>query len=188
MPSAPLEIIAAVDDALGIGRDGALPWSLPADLAMFRRLTTQSHAEKRPRNAVVMGRRTWASIPLRFRPLPGRVNVLLSRTPARWTSLTASFSAEDVFIAGSLDEACQRLPDPHRIFIIGGAELYAEAAQHPLTQQLHLTRVEGAFCCDVRFPFDPTHHPERWSLQSRSAQHEDPKSHIKFHFERWSRP
>ncbi len=68
--------IVAATPAGGIGKDGTLPWALPADLKRFARVTSDAPAGAR--NAVVMGRKTWASIPEKFRPLKGRLNVVLS--------------------------------------------------------------------------------------------------------------
>ncbi|MDE2222506.1 MAG: dihydrofolate reductase, partial [Candidatus Omnitrophica bacterium] len=68
-------IVVAFDSTYGIGKDGRLPWRLAADLKRFKEITMEDGAA-RP-NAVIMGRKTWESIPDRFRPLPGRVNVIL---------------------------------------------------------------------------------------------------------------
>ncbi|MBI4941281.1 MAG: dihydrofolate reductase [Actinobacteria bacterium] len=89
-----------------IGVAGTLPWHLPEDLKHFSRLTTGS--------VVVMGRRTWESLPPRFRPLPGRTNVVLTRSPG--------YDAPGAEVVGSVDEALARHPEP---WVIGGAEVYA---------------------------------------------------------------
>ena len=72
--------VVAATPSGGIGKDGTLPWSLPSDLKHFARVTSDvpAGAPAGPRNAVVMGRKTWASIPEKFRPLKGRLNVVLS--------------------------------------------------------------------------------------------------------------
>ena len=72
-------VVAATKDEMGIGLDGALPWRLPKDMAYFKSITSQVD-EPGARNAVVMGRKTWESIPAKFRPLPGRLNVVLSKS------------------------------------------------------------------------------------------------------------
>src|SRR3989338_11120601 len=77
---APFNIIVAVDAKNGIGKKGGLPWSLPADLKHFKKITFNTTDESKM-NAVVMGRKTWDSIPAKFRPLPGRLNVVLTRDP-----------------------------------------------------------------------------------------------------------
>ena len=73
------QVVVAATKTWGIGAGGALPWRLPGDLRHFRELTART-ADPGKLNAVVMGRRTWDSLPPKFRPLPGRVNVVLSRS------------------------------------------------------------------------------------------------------------
>ena len=94
-----------------IGADGGLPWHLPEDLALFRRLTTGS--------TVVMGRRTWESLPERFRPLPGRRNVVLTSDPA--------WSAEGADRCGSVTEV---LGAHESVWVIGGGAVYAAFLPH----------------------------------------------------------
>ena len=74
-------VVAATRDEMGIGLDGALPWRLPKDMAYFKAVTSRVD-EPGARNAVIMGRKTWESIPAKFRPLPGRLNVVLSASGA----------------------------------------------------------------------------------------------------------
>ena len=92
-----------------IGRDGALPWHLPEDLAHFRALTRGA--------TVVMGRATWESLPERFRPLPGRRNVVLSRRPG--------YGAAGADVRDSLGAALADVDGP--VWVIGGAQVYAQA-------------------------------------------------------------
>lgn len=94
-----------------IGKDGTIPWRVPEDMAHFREVTGTSR--------VVMGRRTWDSLPARFRPLPGRTNIVLSRD--------ASWSAEGAARAATMDEA---LLGGHDTWIIGGADIYRLALPH----------------------------------------------------------
>ena len=78
-------LVVAASQQLGIGLAGQLPWRLPGDMAAFKRITTTTAAtaaRSGTTNAVVMGRKTWDSIPAKFRPLPGRTNVVLTRNPA----------------------------------------------------------------------------------------------------------
>lgn len=75
-------VVAATKDSFGIGKDGTMPWKLPGDMAYFKALTSQTRDSKK-QNAVIMGRKTWDSIPAKFRPLPGRINVILSRSMAK---------------------------------------------------------------------------------------------------------
>jgi dihydrofolate reductase len=94
-----------------IGAGGGLPWHLPEDLALFRRLTTGS--------TVLMGRRTWESLPERFRPLPGRRNVVLTSDPA-WT-------AEGADRCGGVADA---LAEHDSLWVIGGGAVYAAFLPH----------------------------------------------------------
>lgn len=104
-----------------IGRDGAIPWQVPEDLVRFKELTMG--------HTVVMGRRTWESLPARFRPLPGRRNVVISRDPG--------FLAEGAEVAGSLDVA---LDGTGLTWVIGGAEIYHLAL--PLAARCEVTVVD----------------------------------------------
>jgi dihydrofolate reductase len=106
-----------------IGRDGALPWRLPEDLAHFKRLTAGQ--------AVVMGRRTWESLPARFRPLPGRRNLVLSRDEA-WTAPGAEHVA-------SLSVALE-LVEGQPVWVIGGGQLYRQAL--PLAERAEVTEID----------------------------------------------
>jgi dihydrofolate reductase len=134
-----LSLVAAVARGGVIGRDGAIPWRIPEDMASFRELTTG--------HAVVMGRRTWDSLPDRFRPLPGRRNVVVTRNPA-WRAGGAD-------AAGSLEAALALLEQEDRVFVIGGAEVYAAAL--PLADELLLTEIELDVPGDTFFPpYDPT--------------------------------
>jgi dihydrofolate reductase len=94
-----------------IGADGALPWHLPEDMALFRRLTTGS--------TVVMGRRTWESLPERFRPLPGRTNVVLTSDP--------EWSADGATRAASVAEVLAEHEEP---WVIGGGAVYTAFLPH----------------------------------------------------------
>lgn len=141
------DIVVAVDAAGGIGKDGDLPWHLPGDLAFFKRVTTETrHAEKT--NAVIMGRRTWDSIPPKYRPLPRRRNIVLTRNPA--------FQAPEADrVCPSLEaalEAAAGQPDTERIFVVGGAQIYADAIDHPGCRAVYLTRIEESYDCDTFFP------------------------------------
>ena len=141
-------IIVAFDEERGIGKAGSLPWHIPGDLKHFKEITTAG-SEDFP-NAVIMGRKTWESIPDKFRPLPARLNVVI-------TSQDGYALPEGVLKAHSLDNALEvvcnkgdkRIGD---IFVIGGAQVFAQAIRHSLCGRIYLTRVHGCFDCDVFFP------------------------------------
>lgn len=141
-------LIAALAKNRCIGKDGKLPWRLPEDLKRFKELTTG--------NVVIMGRKTWESIPEKFRPLPERTNIVLTRQadyalPAgveRFASLTDAIAAHAT----------------KNIFIIGGAEVYAQAL--PLADRLELTEVDQDVDGDAFFPaFDAS----AWNESAREA-------------------
>ncbi|MEP6893741.1 MAG: dihydrofolate reductase [Gaiellaceae bacterium] len=129
-----LSIVAAVAHGGVIGRDNAIPWRIPEDSRHFKALTMG--------HPVVMGRRTWDSLPGRFRPLAGRRNVILSRNP--------DWHAEGAERAGSLDEALGLLEGVPQVFVIGGADLYAAALL--IADELRLTEIDADVEGDTIFP------------------------------------
>lgn len=140
------DCVVAADEADGIGKDNDLPWPrLPTDLRHFRAVT--SRAAPGRRNAVIMGRRTWDSVPPKYRPLPERWNVIVSRG--------APATAGDAAVAGSLDEAlamAAAAPDVDGVFVIGGGQLFAQAFAHPACRDVVLTRIAARFDCDAHIP------------------------------------
>jgi len=129
-----ISLIAAVAKNGVIGRDNALPWHLPEDMKHFKALTTG--------HAVLMGRKTWESLPPKFRPLPNRQNYVLTRD--------TSYVAAGATVLHSLDEAMKVGAGGTALFIIGGAELYRHAL--PLAQRLELTEIDATFAGDAHFP------------------------------------
>lgn len=121
-----IAIIAAVAGDGAIGRDNELPWRLSEDLRRFKALTVG--------HPIVMGRKTWESFPKR--PLPGRTNIVITRDP--------NFRAEGALVADSLPHALQaamRAPGADTVFVIGGAQIYAQTL--PLAQRLELTEIHA---------------------------------------------
>ncbi len=140
-------IIVAADAQNGIGKDGQLPWKLPGDMAYFKRLTSETEREG-ARNAVIMGRKTWESIPKRFRPLRKRLNIVVSRQPAYPL-------VDDVLLAGDLERALRAAAEAEgveRIFVIGGAQIYRQAMTMASCEPIFLTRIEASFDCDTFLP------------------------------------
>jgi dihydrofolate reductase len=127
-------LVAAVGRGGVIGRDGDLPWRLPEDMAHFREVTIGE--------PVVMGRKTWDSLPVRFRPLPGRRNVVVTRNPA--------WSAEGAERAGSFDEALELAHGAERVSVIGGGEIFAAAL--PVADELVFTEIDLEVDGDTLFP------------------------------------
>lgn len=134
-PARPLlGLIAAVARNGAIGKDNGLLWRESADQRHFRQVTIGC--------PVIMGRRTWDSLPARFRPLPGRRNLVLSRD--------AAWRAEGAEACSTLDTALAACADAERVFVIGGAQLYALAL--PLIDVLELTEVDADLDGDTFFP------------------------------------
>ena len=134
-PARPIvALIAAVARNRVIGRGNELVWHDPADARHFRSSTMGC--------PVIMGRRTWESLPARFRPLPGRRNVVVTRQ-TDWSDAGAE-------VAHSLDEALARLAEAPRVFVIGGGQLYAQALA--LADELVLTEIDADFDGDAHAP------------------------------------
>jgi len=149
-----LSVIVASSPNGGIGFEGKLPWQLPEDMAHFKRVTLAG-AEKNPEkmNAVIMGRKTWDSIPEKFRPLKGRINVVL--TSAAADPASKSCYPEGVLRASSVANAVEQLSsreDVEEIFVIGGQAAYKEALQMPSCTRIFMTRIAKQFECDAFFP------------------------------------
>lgn len=138
-----LALIAAVAQNGVIGRDGKLPWHLPEDLRHFRALTTG--------HAIIMGRRTWQSLP---HALPGRQNIVVTRRHA--------FQADGASVAASVDDALHQVRYPPPPFCIGGGELYRAAL--PYAQTAYVTQIARAFDGGATFPMLD---PREWIETSR---------------------
>jgi dihydrofolate reductase len=161
-------LIAAVARNGVIGHANALLWKLPQDMAFFKRVTLG--------NPVIMGRKTWESIPPRFRPLQGRTNIVVTRQPG--------WHADGALVAHGFEQALEMAlesvadnPQGVRAFVIGGAELYALALPH--ADELVLTEIDRDFEGDARFP--------EWSRKhfvetGRERQHADAPNDFDFAF------
>jgi len=143
----PLHLIYARSRNNVIGVNGDLPWHLPEDLAHFKRTTLGQ--------PVIMGRVTWQSIPEKFRPLPGRTNVVVSRQP--------DFSAPGAQVVTSLQAAVDLFAAEDVVWLIGGAQLYAQAM--PLAQQLVITEIDADYEGDA---FAPVLNTAEWKETQRS--------------------
>jgi dihydrofolate reductase len=117
-----------------IGRDNRLPWHLPEDLAHFKRTTLGC--------PVIMGRKTWDSLPSKFRPLPGRLNIVVTRD--------AGFVADGASVALSLEAARDLCPAGGTAWVIGGAQIYAQAL--PLASEVVVTEIAQDFEGDAFAP------------------------------------
>jgi dihydrofolate reductase len=129
-----VSLIAAVTRSGGIGKNNALLWHEPQDQKHFRQITMGC--------PVIMGRKTWDSLPQRFRPLPGRQNIVITRQ-VQW-------QAQGALIANSWADALAKAANTEKVFVIGGAEIYALAL--PLADELVLTEVGIDIDADAFFP------------------------------------
>lgn len=127
-----ISIIVAVSEDLGIGKNNDLLWHIPEDLRRFKRLTYG--------NTVIMGKRTWESLPKR--PLPGRKNVVITDIPHE--------SFENAVMAYSIEDALAKCEKEDEIFIIGGGSIYRQFM--PLADRLYITHVHKKKPADVYFP------------------------------------
>lgn len=190
----PLTIIVAATHSNGIGKAAGLPWHIPSELKYFARVTTRlppsitssnTPAGVKVQNAVVMGRKTWDSIPTKFRPLKGRVNVVLSRDAASEAvekdgAIWAPSLREAVVLLNKLrvEDGTQDISQGHqslqvpervaRVFVIGGEQIYKAAIEEQevsFVDKVLLTRVEGEWGCDTFFP-DSLGEKDGWSKKS----------------------
>ncbi|XP_006004436.1 dihydrofolate reductase isoform X2 [Latimeria chalumnae] len=148
-----LNSIVAVCPNLGIGKDGNLPWHpkrLSNEFRYFQKMTTTPTVEGK-QNVVIMGRKTWFSIPEKNRPLKGRVNVVLSRE-LQEAPEGAHYLARDLDSALKLLESPELADRVDLVWIIGGSALYKEALEHPSQHRLFVTRVLQQFECDTYLP------------------------------------
>jgi len=159
-----IALVAAMDAAGLIGVGGRLPWHLPADLARFRAITMGG--------VVIMGRRTWESLP---GPLEGRVNVVLSRHGALY---------ERCFNLGSLDFALSAR-GTRDVFVIGGAQVFAGAL--PLADVLRLTRIRHTFPAGDGAVYFPAWDPAAWRLTASEERAADAANPWGMVFETWRR-
>ncbi|NTV69999.1 MAG: dihydrofolate reductase [Azonexaceae bacterium] len=127
-------IIAAVAKNRVIGKDNQLIWNIPEDMAHFKALTSG--------HTVIMGRKTWESLPPRFRPLPGRRNIVISRQ--------SDYPAPGGEVADSLENALKLASTADTVFIIGGEQIYAQAMA--LANRLEITEVDLEPEGDAWFP------------------------------------
>ena len=154
MAAAPrISLIVAMSRNRVIGRDNAIPWRIPAELARFKQLTMGHH--------IVMGRKTWDSI---GRLLPGRTTIIVTRN--------AQFHVEGALTASSLPQALRLAAHDDEIFVIGGAEIFRLAL--PLAQRIYLTTVDIAIEGDTFMPPFDAGEWRRVGIESHPADATNP--------------
>ena len=129
-----VSLIVAKSENNIIGNKGRIPWHIPNDLKRFKELTTN--------NVVIMGRKTFESLPKEFRPLPNRVNIILSRDK--------NHIIDCWMVVDDLKKAIRKAGSDKEIFIIGGGEIYKEGFKY--ADKIYLTEVDGEFEGDTYFP------------------------------------
>jgi dihydrofolate reductase len=153
MAMPPIVLVAAVARNGVIGDGLSMPWHLPEDLAHFRQITAGC--------PVVMGRKTWESLPARFRPLPGRYNIVVTRH-SDWQAPGGHPAASLAEALALGREQALRCSAP-RVCVIGGGQIYSEAL--PLADELHLTLIDHDYSGTTTFPAIPREEFEEVSRQ-----------------------
>ncbi len=159
-----------MDAKRGIGKNNDLMWHLPADMNFFKETTKNQ--------IVVMGRRNYDSIPEKYRPLPNRLNVILSRN--------IEFQAENCLVFNSLKDCLTHFENENerKVFIIGGGEIYKMALDANCLDEMFITDVDGVFDADTFFPeFDEI----EWKVEVLSEQKIDEKHSHGFIIKKYTR-
>tara|TARA_B100001250_G_scaffold11376_1_gene9889 strand:+ start:111 stop:617 length:507 start_codon:yes stop_codon:yes gene_type:complete len=157
-------IIVAASTNNVIGKDNDLIWHLPIDMKFFKNKTYGHH--------VIMGRKNFESIPHKFRPLPNRTNIIVTRNK--------NYFADDCLVTNNLYDALQesKKNNEKEAFIIGGGEIYKLALEKNLVDRIYLTRIHHEFEGDTFFPYID----KKWKETSRSEYKKDEKHKYDFTF------
>ena len=158
-------LIVAVAENNVIGKDNDLIWRLPKDMKFFKETTLNHH--------IITGRKNYISIPKKFRPLPDRINIVLTRQP--------NFKEEGCIVANSLEDAIifAKNYNETELFIIGGGQIYKEALAKNLIDRMYITHVHEAFDGDTFFPAIDA---EKWKKVSEVENTTDEKHAHSFTF------
>ena len=174
-PRVTVSVIMAISRNGVIGDCGKLPWNLPADMKHFRFITMGG--------IVIMGRKTYESIPITFRPLPGRLNIILTRDTQYWSIGLVRNSLPSALKLAMEPRPSSGLETPPDVFIIGGAEVFKEALTLPEVTHLYITRIDADFEGDVRLDLDLS----GWELVSSDPHARDSENHFDYCFEVYKR-
>ena len=158
-----VSLIVAMDNERGIGKNNDLMWHLPADMKFFKETSTG--------HIVVTGRKNYDSIPERFRPLPNRENAVLTRN--------ADYEAPGALIFSSLEECLKHYENEteRTVFIIGGGQIYKEAMELNVLDEMYITHVDHVYGADTFFPdFDES----LWDVKTVFEQEADEKHVVSF--------
>ncbi|MFK7786697.1 MAG: dihydrofolate reductase [Crocinitomicaceae bacterium] len=163
-------LIVAMDTDRGIGKNNDLMWNLPNDMRFFKE-TTSGHV-------VVMGRKNYESIPEKYRPLPNRENVVLTRNE--------SYVAADCNIFHSLEECMKyyQSEEERTVFIIGGGQIYREALEMDIVDEMYISHINHSYGADTFFPeFDLT----KWRVETILEQPKDDRHEASFSVLKYSK-
>ncbi len=158
------KIIVATDRNGGIGKDNDLLWHLPADMQFFKSKTSG--------HIVIMGRKNYESIPEKFRPLPNRTNIVLTRNPDYEAPGCAVFHSLEACMESLAQEKLRK-----DIYIIGGGEIYRKALQLGVVDEMYITHVDHVFDADTFFPETD---PEEWTSEEILRHPADEKNPYPF--------
>ena len=158
-----VSLIVAHGQNREIGKDNDLLWHLPKDMRFFTR-TTKGHY-------VIMGRKNWDSIPLKYRPLPGRPNVVVTRRK--------DLQIEEADVVSSIEEGIElaRKNGEEEVFVIGGGQIYELALEKGLIDKMYISYVEASFDADTFFP---EFNAADWKLESEEHYASDVKNPYNF--------
>ena len=158
-----ISIIVAVSENQVIGKDNKLAWNLPDDMSYFSNMTKN--------HSVIMGRKNWESIPKKFRPLPHRKNIVVTRNN--------DFKGEGAIIVNSIEKAIEksRLSEDEEIFIIGGGEIYKLGFKY--VDKLYITEIYSDINGNTYFP---KWNKENWKEISRISYPKDEKHEFNFDY------
>ena len=166
-------IILAVDSKNGLGKENTLAWRLSGDMKYFKKTTVLTEKPD-DINVVIMGRKTWDSIPEKFRPLPGRINCVLTRDKNFEDEWCVSFNSLD-----SCLKDIENMKNIWKVFIIWGAKIYNQVLKDSRLEKIYLTQVKWDFGCDVFFDGVPE------NFQQESCSEAINEWWIEFQFDVW---
>ena len=166
-------IILAVDSKNGLGKENTLAWRLSGDMKYFKKTTVLTEKPD-DINVVIMGRKTWESIPEKFRPLPGRINCVLTRDKNFEDEWCVSFNSLD-----SCLKDIENMKNIWKVFIIWGAKIYNQVLKDSRLEKIYLTQVKWDFGCDVFFDGVPE------NFQQESCSEAINEWWIEFQFDVW---
>lgn len=176
----PFSVVVAATQKGGIGKENTMPWKLPTDMAYFKKLTLDTKQEGKM-NAVILGRKTWESIPKKFRPLAGRLNIILTTNKENLEAGVESI--ENVRISDSLPNALKLVSTGEletsiaNVFVIGGGMIYKEAWALPQCEKLYITNILKDYECDT---FIPPVDPNKFELTTVGDVQQDKDTFIQF--------